>query len=102
MSSRASLRRMSYALFASTAVVSCGAHNASPSSGAASSDLVDTVGNLLSWRLFGSLSGSLRGWAAQTTVNYTGAFRGPGSVPVRKVDSGTTVDVNIGYRVDGG
>jgi len=35
-------------------------------------------------------------------VNYTGAYRDPGSVPVRNVNSWTTVDVNIGYRVDGG
>jgi iron complex outermembrane recepter protein len=38
----------------------------------------------------------------QSTLNYTGAYRDPGSVPVRNVDSWTTVDVNIGYRVDGG
>jgi outer membrane receptor protein involved in Fe transport len=48
------------------------------------------------------LSWSLKGWTVQSTVNYTGAYRDPGSVPVRKVDSWTTVDVNIGYRVDGG
>jgi iron complex outermembrane receptor protein len=65
-------------------------------------DLVDTVGNPASLRLVGNLSWSLRGWIVQSTVNYTGAYRDPGSVPVRKVDSWTTVDVNIGYRVDGG
>jgi iron complex outermembrane receptor protein len=65
-------------------------------------DLVDTVGNPPSLRLVGNLSWSLRGWTVQSTVNYTGAYRDPGSVPVRKVDSWTTVDVNIGYRVDGG
>jgi iron complex outermembrane recepter protein len=65
-------------------------------------DLVDTVGNLPSLRLVGNLSWSLKGWTVQSTVNYTGAYRDPGSVPVRKVDSWTTVDVNIGYRVDGG
>jgi outer membrane receptor protein involved in Fe transport len=65
-------------------------------------DLVDTVGNPPSLRLVWNLSWSLRGWTVQSTVNYTGAYRDPGSVPVRKVDSGTTVDVNIGYRVDGG
>jgi len=65
-------------------------------------DLVDTVGNPTSLRLFGNLSWSLQGWTVQSTVNYTGAYRDPGSVPVRNVDSWTTVDVNIGYRVDGG
>ena len=64
-------------------------------------DLVDTVGNPPSLRLVGNLSWSLKGWTVQSTVNYTGAYRDPGSVPVRKVDSWTTVDVNIGYRVDG-
>ncbi len=65
-------------------------------------DLVDTVGNSPSLRLVGKLSWSLRGWTVQSTVNYTGVYRDPGSVPVRKVDSWTTVDVNIGYQVDGG
>jgi iron complex outermembrane receptor protein len=64
-------------------------------------DLVDTVGNPPSVRLVGNLSWSLRGWTVQSTVNYTGAYQDPGSVPVRRVDSWTTVDVNIGYRVDG-
>jgi outer membrane receptor protein involved in Fe transport len=35
-------------------------------------------------------------------VNYTGACRDLGSVEARKVDPWTTVDVSIGYRVDGG
>jgi iron complex outermembrane recepter protein len=65
-------------------------------------DLVDTVGNPPSLRLVGNLSWSLKGWTVQSTVNYTGAYRDPGSVSVRRVDSWTTVDVNIGYRVDGG
>ena len=66
------------------------------------SDLVDTVGNPTSLRLVGSLSWSLRGWTIQGTVNYTGAYRDITSAPVRRVDSWTTVDLNIGYRVDGG
>jgi iron complex outermembrane recepter protein len=65
-------------------------------------DLVDTVGNPPSLRLVGTLSWSLRGWTVQTTVNHTGAYRDPGSVPERGVDSWTTVDVNLGYRVEGG
>jgi iron complex outermembrane receptor protein len=65
-------------------------------------DLVNTVGNPPSLRLVGNLSWSLRGWTVQSTVNYTGAYRDPASVPERRVNSWTTVDVNIGYRVDGG
>jgi len=66
------------------------------------SDLVDTVGNPTSLRLVGNLSWSLRGWTVQGTVNYTGAYRDITSAPARRVDSWTTVDINIGYRVDGG
>ena len=65
-------------------------------------DLVNTVGNPPSLRLVGNLSWSLRGWTVQSTMNYTGAYRDLGSVPARRVDSWTTVDINIGYRVDGG
>ena len=65
-------------------------------------DLVDTVGNPTSLRLVGILSWSLRRWTAQSTVNYTGAYRDITSAPARRVDSWTTVDINIGYRVDGG
>jgi outer membrane receptor protein involved in Fe transport len=65
-------------------------------------DFVDTVGNPLRLRLVGHLSWSLKGWTVQTTVNHTGSYRDPGSVPARRVDSWTTVDVNVGYRVEGG
>ena len=33
---------------------------------------------------------------------YTGAYQDPGSVPARHVDSWSTVDLNLGYRIDGG
>jgi iron complex outermembrane recepter protein len=65
-------------------------------------DLVNTVGNTTSLRLVGKLSWSLKGWTVQSTVNYTSAYRDPASVPERRVDSWTTVDINVGYRVDGG
>jgi len=61
-------------------------------------DLVNTVGNPPSLRLVGNLAWSLKGWTVQGTVNYTGAYRDPASVPERRVDSWTTVDINIGYR----
>jgi iron complex outermembrane receptor protein len=65
-------------------------------------NLVNTVGNPPSLRLVGNLSWSLRGWTVQSNVNYTGAYRDPGSATAQRVDSWTTVDLNIGYRVDGG
>jgi iron complex outermembrane receptor protein len=65
-------------------------------------NFVDTVGNPLQLRFAGHLSWSLKGWTAQTNVNHTGSYRDPGSVPARRVNSWTTVDVNVGYRVDGG
>ena len=46
-------------------------------------DLVNTVGNTTSLRLVGKLSWSLKGWTVQSTVNYTGAYRDPASVPER-------------------
>jgi outer membrane receptor protein involved in Fe transport len=61
-------------------------------------DLVDTVGNPPRLRLVGSLSWSQMRWTVQGTVNYTGAYRDPGAAPARRVDSWTTLDVNIGYR----
>jgi outer membrane receptor protein involved in Fe transport len=66
------------------------------------SDLVDTVGNPTRLRLAGNLSWSLRDWTVQGTVNYTGAYRDITSAPARRVDSWTTVNINISYRVDGG
>ena len=65
-------------------------------------DLVDTVGNPPSCGWSGTCRGRSNGWTVQSTVNYTGAYRDPGSVPVRDVDSWTTVDFNVGYHVDGG
>jgi outer membrane receptor protein involved in Fe transport len=65
-------------------------------------DLVDTVGNPLQLRLAAHLSWSLKGWTAQAIVNHSGSYRDPDSVPARRVDAWTTLDFNIGYRVDGG
>jgi outer membrane receptor protein involved in Fe transport len=63
-------------------------------------DYVDTVGYPLKLRLAAHLSWSHRYWTVLTTVNYTGAYQDPGSA--RRVDSWTTVDLNVGYRIDGG
>jgi len=65
-------------------------------------DFVNTVGNPIQLRLVGHVSWSLKGWIVQTTVNHTASYRDPGSVPVRRVASWTTVDVNVGCRVEGG
>lgn len=65
-------------------------------------DLVNTVGNPLKVRLATHLSWSFKGWTVLTTVTHTGAYQDPGSVPGRGVDSWTTVDLNVGYRLDAG
>ena len=65
-------------------------------------DYVDTVGNPLQFRFAGHVSWSLRRWTVQATLNYTGGYRDPGSVPARNVDSWTTADFNVGYHVEGG
>jgi outer membrane receptor protein involved in Fe transport len=65
-------------------------------------DHVDTVGNPLQFRFAGHVSWSLQRWTMQATVNYTGRYRDPGSVPARDVDSWTTADFNVGYQVEGG
>jgi outer membrane receptor protein involved in Fe transport len=65
-------------------------------------DFVNTVGNPLKLRMAAHLSWSKKGWTVLTTVNHAGAYQDPGTVPARSVDSWTTVDLNFGYRVDGG
>jgi iron complex outermembrane receptor protein len=65
-------------------------------------DFVNTVGNPLQLRFAARLAWSSKGWTVLTTVNHTGAYQDPGAVPARGVDSWTTVDFNLGYRVDGG
>jgi outer membrane receptor for ferrienterochelin and colicin len=65
-------------------------------------DFVNTVGNSIKLRWAGHLSWSFKGWTVLTTVNHAGAYQNPGSVPARGVDSWTTVDFNLGYRLDGG
>ncbi len=65
-------------------------------------DFVNTVGNPLKLRMAAHLSWSRKGWNVLTTVNHSGAYQDPGFVPVRGVDSWTTVDLNLGYRPDGG
>jgi outer membrane receptor protein involved in Fe transport len=65
-------------------------------------DVLNTVGNPLKLRLNGNLSWSLAGWTILTTVNYAGAYEDPGSIPTRRVDSWTTVDLNLGFRTASG
>jgi outer membrane receptor protein involved in Fe transport len=65
-------------------------------------DFVNTVGNPLKLRLAAQLAWSSKGLTVLTTVNHAGSYEDPGAVPTRGVDSWTTVDLNLGYRVDGG
>jgi iron complex outermembrane receptor protein len=65
-------------------------------------DFVNTVGSPLKLRVAARLSWSKRGWTVLTTVNHAGAYQDTDTVPARGVDSWTTVDLNVGYRVDGG
>lgn len=65
-------------------------------------DFINTVGNPLKLRWAAHLSWMFKEWTALTTLNYTGSYGDPGSLPARSVGSWTTVDLNIGYRVRGG
>jgi iron complex outermembrane recepter protein len=65
-------------------------------------DAVDTVGNPLKLRLVGHVAWSMQGWTILTTINYSGGYRDIDSVPARRVESWTTVDLNVGYRVEAG
>ena len=65
-------------------------------------DFVNTVGSPLKLRVAAHLSWSKKGWTVLTTVNHAGAYQDPGTVPARGVDSWTTVDLNVGYRVEDG
>ena len=64
-------------------------------------DVVNTVFNPVKLKLATHWSWSFKAWTFQTTVNHTGAYLDPGSLPARGVDSWTTVDLNLGYRLDG-
>ena len=63
-------------------------------------EVVDTVNNPLALRLSGRLSWSQRAWVIQTSVNHDGSYQDPGASSGRRVDSWTTVDLNIGYRIE--
>ncbi len=65
-------------------------------------DLVDTVGNPLRLRIATHLSWSSRQWTAMATLNHSGAYDDPASVPARGVDAWTSVDLNLGYSFEGG
>ena len=65
-------------------------------------EISDTVGNPLKLRLSARLAWSSGAWSVQTTANHSGAYQDLGFTPSRRVGSWTTVDLNAGYRVDGG
>jgi outer membrane receptor protein involved in Fe transport len=65
-------------------------------------DVVNTPGSSLKMRWATHLSWSFKGWNVLTTVNYTGTYQDPGAEPERSVDSWTTVDLNLEFRIKGG
>lgn len=65
-------------------------------------DVINTVGNPLKQRWAAHLAWSAKGWAFLTTVNHSGAYRDSSFVPARSVESWTTLDFNLGYRVGAG
>lgn len=69
-------------------------------SGGEQISLVDTVGFPLALRLRGNLSWAYKQWGTSVTVNHAGRYLNPGNIP-DTVDSYTSVDLNIGYRIAG-
>ena len=65
-------------------------------------EIADTVGNPLKLRFSARLAWSSGAWSVQTTANHSGAYQDLRFTPSRRVGSWTTVDLNAGYRVDGG
>lgn len=61
-------------------------------------DLVDTVNNPPALRLRGSASWRRGGWRAGAFVNYTNDYADDVSVPDRRIDSWTTIDVRLAYQ----
>jgi outer membrane receptor protein involved in Fe transport len=70
--------------------------------GSSSFDVIDTVGNPLKVRVQVRLAWSLGSWKVQGAVYHTGAYRDTAAVPIRSVGSWTTVDLNVGFRREGG
>ena len=65
-------------------------------------DYANTVGNPLKLRMAAHVTWSRAHWHIMATVNHTGAYQDPNYVPARGVASWTTLDLNLGYRVNDG
>lgn len=59
--------------------------------------LLDTQNEPVNLRMRGSASWELAGFAASFATNFTNAYRDTGSTPARRIDSWTTVDVQLRY-----
>lgn len=72
------------------------------SAGTPSLDISDTVGNPARMRLRGSVGWQhASGLSAIAFVNHTGAYRDQVSVPERRVDAWTTLDLTLSYDFGG-
>ena len=65
-------------------------------------DVIDTVGNQLALRLRGGINWVSGQRSAGAMVHHTGRYRDPTSILSPRVDSLTTVDLNIGLRIGAG
>ena len=61
-------------------------------------DLLDTPYQPLDWRLNAGLHWSRGPWSGNAAAHYAGAYRDNRFVPVRKLDSFTTVDASLAYE----
>jgi iron complex outermembrane recepter protein len=61
------------------------------------SSLLDTPNQPINLRLRASAGWQSHGWGAQVAANFTNSYRDTESVPQRRVDSWTTIDVQLGY-----
>jgi iron complex outermembrane receptor protein len=72
----------------------------SPVPGVAPIDVVDKINYPQSLRTRLGLDWRQGGWSAQGTVNYVSGYDNNTVAPVQKVDSYTTVDLRVAYRVE--
>ncbi|CAN5221990.1 TonB-dependent receptor [soil metagenome] len=72
----------------------------SPVPGVAPIDVVDKINYPQSLRARLGLDWSKGGWSAQGAVNYVTGYDNNTVTPVQKVDSYTTVDLRLAYRVE--
>ena len=59
--------------------------------------LLDTPNQPINLRFRTSVGWQFHGWGAQVAANFTNSYIDTESVPQRRVDSWTTIDVQLGY-----